>query len=282
MRTPSDIDATNGFHLARPGRIRLISRAIFIAIASAIYLLPSSITALFVWTSSGRKNVRRYFYRSLVRLLQRLGPTFVKAGQIMSTRRDALPSALCEELAVLHDRVRPMSTKEIRQALEKAYRKGSKTLFQQKQLEVVASGSIATVFRATMPDGKPVAVKLQRPDIAPRMIADLALLEVLVRLAEHLPKCEGMPLGDLTAYVSTAILGQLDFVREAANLSRIRDGLSIIPGIRVPSIIFEACRPGCLVMEFIPGLDSKNVKAYPPMWRKRFAQTALLAVRHMI
>jgi ubiquinone biosynthesis protein len=155
-------------------------------------------------------------------------------------------------------------------------------MFHRDQLALVASGSIASVFYALWHEGGGVALKLQRPGIARLMMADLSLLEGMVRLAERLPKCEGMPLGDLMAYVSKAILGQLDFSREAENLARLRKGLSAIPALRVPAVVEEASVPGCLVMEFIPGLDAHNAEMHSPGTRRRLAMTALQAVRQMI
>jgi ubiquinone biosynthesis protein len=174
-----------------------------------------------------------------------------------------------------------MSTKEIHRTLAATYGSGPDALFRYEQLELVASGSIASVFRAPWRNGD-VAVKLQRPGIAQRMVVDLALMETLVRLAERLPKCRGMPLGNLMVYVSKVILGQLDFAREAASLSRIRSSLSVIPNVRVPAVVAEACRPGCLVMEFISGLGTGNVQAHTREARQRMAVTALMAVRQMI
>src|SRR5438309_4866971 len=114
------------------------------------------------------------------------------------------------------------------------------------------------------------------------MVADLSLLEGMMHMAERLPKCQGMPLGDLMAFVSQAILGQLDFVKEAANLARIRRWLFAVPHLIIPAVVAEASVPGCLVMEFIPGLDARNVEAHTPENRRKLAMTALQAVRQMI
>jgi ubiquinone biosynthesis protein len=278
----AQIDAITGQLVAPPGRAWLAYRGLSIAIVTLVYLATATAAASIVAVMHGRTAGRRHFYRRLVQLVQRLGPTFVKFGQIMSGRRDALPHAVCDELAVLHDAVVPMSEADTRRALSAAYGNGAEAPFVYEQLVQVASGSIATVFRGCWIDGREVAVKLQRPGIARLMMADLGLLEAFVRLAERLPKCRGVPIGDLTAYVSTAILGQLDFAREAASLSRIRADLSGIPGVTVPAVLAEASRANCLVMEFIPGLDARNVAFHGRHARRRLAATALLAVRQMI
>jgi ubiquinone biosynthesis protein len=266
----------------RPGPLWLVWRCLAIAANAAFCAVPAVPVTLAIFVVKGRAAASRHLYRSLARLLQRLGPTFVKFGQIMSSRRDALPPALCEELSVLHDSVTPMNEKQIRRALASAYGAGDNAMFRPERLMLVASGSVASVFYARWRDGGAVAVKLQRPGIARLMLADLRLMEMMVRLAERLPKCQGMPIGDLTAYVSQAILGQLDFVREAANLSRIRRSLSTIPHLVIPAVVGEVSVPGCLVMEFIPGLDARNAELHSGATRRRLAMTALAAVRQMI
>jgi ubiquinone biosynthesis protein len=267
---------------ARPGKLWLSWRCVVIGTTVVLYGVPSAAAALAILMVKGRAAAGHRVYRSLAGLLQRLGPTFVKFGQIMSCRRDALPSGLCDELSVLHDAVTPMTEKQTSRALTSAFGAGKDAMFHPGQLTLIASGSIASVFYAPWHGGGGVALKLQRPGIRRLMAADLSLLEGMVRLAERLPKCQGMPLGDLMAFVSQAILGQLDFLREAANLARIRRGLFTIPHLVIPAVVTEASVPGCLVMEFISGLDARNVDAHTPDSRRKLAMTALQAVRQMI
>lgn len=277
-----DLDSAHPAQIvARPGRLLLSWRCLVIGSTVLLYAVPSAVAAMAILVVRGRVAAGRRLYRSLAGLLQRLGPTFVKFGQIMSSRRDALPPALCDELSVLHDSVKPMTERETRRALETAYGTGSDAPFRFEHLTLLASGSIASVFHAAW-RGMEVALKLQRPDIAGLMVADLSLLEALVRVAERSPKCQGMPIGDLMAYVSQAILGQLDFTREASNLSRIRASLSPIPGVRVPAVVWEISAPKCLAMEFIGGLDAQNAATLSPAIRRQLAATALMAVRQMV
>lgn len=283
MSSPAHgVDCTAAVDPELPGVLWLTYRCFAIAAIVLLYVLPGTAVVLLTFMFRGRRAAEQAFYRGVAKLLQRLGPTFVKFGQIMSSRRDALPADLCKALSVLHDRVQPMKQSEVRRALASAYGAGENAMFRPEQLMLVASGSIAGVFYAAWRSGVGVALKLQRPGIARRMKADLRLLEGLVRLAERLPKCQGMPIGDLTAFVSKAILGQLDFVKEAANLERLRKSLSIIPDVVVPSVMAPASVPGCMVMEFVPGLDACNVEEHSRASRQRLALTALAAVRQMI
>jgi len=267
---------------AAPTRLQLARRALAIVSITIGSLVPLSVAAAVEAFRHGRAAGVRRVYRGLARLLERLGPTFVKFGQVLATRRDVLPPALCRELSVLHDAVAPMTERQIRSALLAAYGGGPNTRFYYDQLEPVASGSVASVFRAAWHDGRAVAVKLQRPGIRNRMAADLALMAAMVKLAERLPKCRNMPLGELTAYVATAILGQLDFVREANNLSRLGDALRGLPAVLVPQVIPEASRPNCIVMTFVPGLHASNVAAHSAETRRRMALATLMAAYRAI
>lgn len=266
----------------RPGRIRMLTRGAVVTVEAIAYLLPSTLSGMAVAAVRGRQAGRAHRYRRVRRLLERLGPTYVKFGQIMSGRRDALAPALCDELSVLHDAVAPMSRRQARRALAAAYGPDLDLLFDHLDLTPVASGSIACVYRAVLHDGRVVALKLRRPGISTSMATELALLESVARVAERLPKCQGMPVGDLTAYLCVAILGQLDFEREARSLSDLRQCLAHIEGVRVPALVPEASRPACLAMEFIEGLDVANMTLHPSDVRERLAVTTLEAASQML
>lgn len=266
----------------RPGVVRLVARGLVVAVVAIAYLVPSALCGLIIAAARGRQAGCEFRYRRMRRLLERLGPTYVKFGQIASGRRDVLAPALCAELSVLHDRVAPMSRGQARRALTAAYGRDLDVMFAQVDPEPVASGSIACIYRATLGNGAEVALKLRRPGIGSRMVTDLALLERATRLAERFPKCQGMPIGDLTAYVCAAILGQLDFQREGQNLVHIRDHLAAVEGVRVPALVTEASRESCLVMEFMEGLDVANVALHPSEVRDRLALTALEATTRLM
>lgn len=266
----------------RPGRIRMAARALVVAMEAITYLVASTLWGMGVAAVRGRRRGQRHRYRRIRRLLERLGPTYVKFGQIMSGRRDALAPALCDELSVLHDAVAPLRPRQARRALAAAYGADLDALFTDVDLTPVASGSIACVYRAVLADGRVVALKLRRPGISVRMATDLALMESAARFAERFPKCQGMPIGDLTRYLCGAILGQLDFEREAHSLSHLRRCLAGVEGVRVPALVPEASRPGCLAMEFIEGLDATNVTLHPPAVRDRLALTTLEAASQLL
>jgi ubiquinone biosynthesis protein len=226
----------------------------------------------------GPRRARRTAYRGLVRTLQVLGPTFVKFGQTSSTRRDTMSPELAAEMSTLHDKVRPMSRRQRARALRDS---GVSALASVGE-EPVASGSIACVYRGELTDGRVVAVKLMRPGIGPRMRADLALVGSMMRLVERMPNMRGMPMADLVGYVSAAILGQLDFEREARNIVRLRRCLASVPQIRVPAVYPELSTPTCLLFEYLPQLDTATPQALPADVRSALADRVLQAANRML
>jgi len=226
----------------------------------------------------GRKRSQRFGCHVLVVTLQVLGPTFVKFGQTSSTRRDAMPAELADELAALHDAVRPMSKRHRTRALHEA----DIGELAEVSAQPIASGSIACVYRGVLTDGRVVAVKLKRPGIDGRMHADIALFQHMMRLFQRMPKMRGMPMADLVGYVGQAILGQLDFPREARNVARLRSCLSSVPQIRVPMVYPEISRPNCLIFEYLPGLDAATPLTLPAGVRRDLANRALQAAHQMM
>ncbi|HEX2028059.1 MAG TPA: AarF/UbiB family protein [Nitriliruptorales bacterium] len=262
--------------------LRLAGRLVTIIGIVAIRATPALPTMLTLRVVRGRDAATRYRYRWAVDLIQALGPTFVKFAQIGSTRRDAMPAALCDELSVLHDAVIPMSSRARARALRRAFGGRLEEEFAEVEERPLASGSIACVYRATLLDGRRVALKVRRPNIERRMAADLALVRGLVRVGERLPKMRGMPMADLVEYISIAVLGQLDFDREARNLERLRAALAPVPDVRVPQLIPGRSTPECLVLEYLPRLHRDTPELLVPEVRARLASTVLAAAHRML
>ena len=246
---------------------RLLARSVAIGA-----ILVAGTAAAVVAAPFGRR------YRVLVRTLQVLGPTFVKFAQTSSARRDAMPAALADEMGTLHDAVTPMSGREKRRALRAA----DIPELAEVSEDPVASGSIACVYRGVLSDGRIVAVKLKRPGIEARMRADLALMRAFARLFERMPKMRGLPMADLVGYIGNAVLGQLDFAREAENIARLRQCLRDVPQIRVPAVYPELSAEGCLLFEYLPQLDTATPRALPADVRTALADRTLQAANQMM
>jgi ubiquinone biosynthesis protein len=281
LRLITDETAVTAPTSGRVPRTRMLLRLVVILAVVAWEAVRTLVTVLALRVVSGRSRARKARYHGLVRGLQTLGPTFVKFGQISSTRRDAMSAEMADEMGALHDAVKPMPWRKAGKALDEAMAAQPRLRPSSVDHEPVASGSIACVYRAELGDGTVVALKLKRPGIDDRMRADLALVRAITRLAQRLPKLRGMPMADLVGYISDAILGQLDFAREARNVQALRRGLAGMPDVRIPVLHPELSAPNCLVFEYLPGLDARTPETLPAELRARLAGTALAAARKL-
>jgi ubiquinone biosynthesis protein len=264
-----------------PTRRALAVRAAYVCVVAAAILVPAACGALARAAGRGRAAGRRHLSRRLVHLVTRLGPTFVKAGQVLGTRRDVLPGELCDELSVLQDSVPPLRPSETARALREAYDDPG-AVFADFDEEAVASGSVACVYRARLHSGREVAVKLRRPDVERLMTLDVTVIQRVAALMARLPVMRDLPVNDVLRHMGDAVLGQLDFAREAASLRRLRANLAVVPRVWVPRVHLEESRPRCIVMEFIPGLEVDSARRQTPAARRRFAASGLTSIYQML
>jgi ubiquinone biosynthesis protein len=262
-----------------PGTLAVAARGAHVAGLVAWHLMPAALVALAIRLTGRRALAGKYFSRQLVAVVQELGPVFVKVGQILGTRRDVLPAALCDELRRLHADVAPMAPAAARSAFADLY---DDAVFRELGEAPVASGSIACVFRGVLDDGREVAVKLRRPGIEQVIARDLALFMRTMRAAGRLRAFRGIPLECLAADVAAAVRGQVDFAAEAAALVHLRETLAAVPRVWIPAVEQELCRDGAIVMEHIPELDRRTIERLPPSAAHRFARSALTAVYEML
>ncbi|WP_433872560.1 ABC1 kinase family protein [Saccharopolyspora sp. CA-218241] len=263
-------------------RAALPRRAFRVLALGVAHLVPAAVAALLLAVVRGRDAARSCAYRRLTALLVRLGPTFIKAGQVLGTRRDVLPPALCDELSSLQDSAAPMDLVQTRRALVEAYGTAHPPDFARIDHRPVAAGSVACVYRGELRTGEVVALKLRRPDVARTMTEDLALVRRGAGIVARLPVFRGLPVVEVVGSMSDAVLGQLDFVRESENLRRLRENLSVVPRVWVPKVHVEQSRPRCIVMEFVPDLDAQAAQRCSPAARRRFAASGLAAIYQMI
>ena len=191
----------------------------------------------------------------LRRGLERLGPIFVKFGQVLSTRRDLLPLDIADELAKLQDRVPPFPAAVAKALVEKAYGKKTDEVFASFEAEPVASASIAQVHFATMKSGREVAVKVLRPGMLEVIEDDLQLLHTLARWVERLSS-DGKRLKprEVVAEFDGYLHDELDLVREAANAAQLRRNMAGLNLVLVPEMVWPLCTPTVLVMERMHGV----------------------------
>ncbi|MCG3174763.1 MAG: putative protein kinase UbiB [Myxococcota bacterium] len=215
--------------------------------------------------------------------IQELGPTFVKLGQILSTREDLIPPEYVEQFSKLQDQVSSFSWEEARQRVENALGGPIEAHFGSFQEQPIASASIAQVHRATLKDGTPVAVKVMRPGIREKIESDINILYFLARSVEKaIPEAQ---LADLTGIINEfdrAISRELDFTIEARNLSRFSGNFQGTPGVRFPKPFLDLCRPEVLVMEFIEGAKVTDAYASGKFDGAQIAQTLADVVFRML
>ncbi len=194
-------------------------------------------------------------------LLSDLGPTFVKLGQILSTRADLLPAEFIEELSVLQDSVEPFPLEEVHAQIRESLGKDVQELFAQIDPVPLAAASIAQVHRAITLGGDEVVVKVQRPGIAQHIDSDLGVLRSLARLLEAVVEETGVytPSGIVDEF-DKAIHEELDFINEATNIRAFLDNHRERPTIKIPRVYSELSSRTVLTMEFIRGTKISQVE----------------------
>ncbi|MDD1719273.1 MAG: AarF/ABC1/UbiB kinase family protein [Methanoregulaceae archaeon] len=213
----------------------------------------------------GSEGRDRRVYERIRLAIEELGPTFVKFGQIASTRQDLLPPPLIEELRKLQDQVRPLPFSEIRPVLLERNRDLAE-YFTEIEETPVASASLSQVHRAVLKDGTKVALKIQRPGIEAIIETDLAILQSLaVRIEAVFPESRIYNPKGMVRDFSSQIRKELDFLRDGANADRLALNFRDIPGVRFPKIYWEYSTRHVLVMEFIEGVRVDDTKALAGM-----------------
>jgi ubiquinone biosynthesis protein len=197
--------------------------------------------------------------------LEKLGPTYIKLGQLLSTRADILPMAYMDALTRLQDKVEPFGGAEAERIIEDELGVRISKLFAEFDREPLAAASLGQVHRATMRDGRAVAVKVQRPGIRTRIMDDLeAFAEAAEFIDEHTDVGRRYGLSDMLAEFRASLLRELDYTREARNLAVFRENLREFDRICVPDPVMDYTTSRVLTMEFIEGV---KVTSLPPVRR---------------
>jgi predicted unusual protein kinase regulating ubiquinone biosynthesis (AarF/ABC1/UbiB family) len=186
--------------------------------------------------------------------LERMGPTFIKLGQLLSTRPDILPPPYLHALARLQDRVEPFSFGEVERIVAAELGVRLSKAFSEFEASPVAAASLGQVHRAAMRDGRRVAVKVQRPNIRERVAEDLeALADIAEFLDEHTEMGQRYEFGRILEEFRRSLLRELDYRQEAQNLTLLRRNLSDFETIVVPAPVDDYTTSRVLTMEYISG-----------------------------
>jgi len=219
-------------------------------------------------------------WERLRRAMEELGPTFVKFGQILSLRGDLLPGEFIRELEKLQDSVAPVSFEEIKEVLQKAFKKPLDEIFSVIDEEPLAAASLAQVHRAVLRDENvPVALKIRRPDIVRTVEIDLKILEgAAPYLAEHLEFARSYDLVNLVKEVKRSLLRELNFALEARNMQIISQNLAGEKDVIIPEVYEAWTRSSVLTMDLIDGVKLKDLNPEYIEEHEQLAQTGLRLV----
>jgi ubiquinone biosynthesis protein len=188
-------------------------------------------------------------------VFERLGPTFVKAGQMLALRPDYVPLEYAEALRSLHDRVPSFPGEEAELIVEAELGAPLSRLFAEFEREPVAAASLSQVHRATLPDGQIVAVKVQRPGIAAQVEADLGLLAFLARrLERRRPEALAFRPSEAVAELAAYTRRELDFRLEARTAERVRALFAGDDQVVIPAVDWERTTGRVLTMEYVEGM----------------------------
>ncbi|WP_249113799.1 AarF/ABC1/UbiB kinase family protein [Atopobium sp. oral taxon 416] len=192
---------------------------------------------------------------TLRRMLEELGPTFVKAGQILSMRSEILPEPFCQELSKLQANVIPMDRETVLSSLRAEYAIPIEDLFDAIDDVPLGSASIAQVHRARLITGEDVAIKIQRPHVQETMAQDIDIMRRLARYADRFfPDTQVLDLGSVIEELWHSFREETDFLVEARNLAEFRRDNANIRYVGCPKPYLKLCTLHVVVMDYIEGI----------------------------
>jgi ubiquinone biosynthesis protein len=198
-------------------------------------------------------------------MLQQLGPTYVKLGQMVSSRADALPAEWRTELDKLQSTVPPFPWESARRIIATELGSDPDELFGSIEAEPFAAASLAQVHRATLKDGRAVVVKVQRPDVQAKVRADLGVIAELAQVAESRSAlARRLDAVGLVKEFSDGVIEELDYTVEAYHARRLADVVASIDGVGAPTLYPELSTGRVLTMDFVPGVKATKADQLDP------------------
>ena len=214
-------------------------------------------------------------------MLEELGPTYVKIGQIVSSQASVLPPDLAAELAKLQDDVPSFPSEQVRETIIEELGAPPEELYDSFEPEPFAAASTAQVHRARLHDGTRVAVKVQRPQIAAKIRSDLGILENAARVAaSRSDTVRSLDVVGMLEQFSSSVLEELDYGGETYNALRLSENMQALPGVHVPIVYTELSTSRVITQEFVEGVKVSDVEAIEAagLDRETIARNALRAL----
>ncbi len=192
--------------------------------------------------------------------MEELGPTFIKLGQILSTRPDVVPHEFIIEFLKLQDSVAPFPFKDVIAVIEDQFKRPVSELFASIEESPVAAASVAQVHKAVLLSGEEVAVKVQRPNIERTIDTDIVILSYIARLIHrYIPESRLYDPQGVVEEFSNVIRKEMDFTLEASYMERFRENFTDDPRVVIPKVIWELTGGKVLTMERVHGIKVDNI-----------------------
>ena len=214
--------------------------------------------------------------------LERMGPVFIKLGQVLSARPDIVPPWLVRSLARLRDDVSPVAAEDIIARVEAELGHSYRIAFSSFEPVPIAVGSVAQVHRAVLRNGAVVAVKVRRPGALEAARMDLRIIEYMARALEKLPGFTSIPFLALTRELTRALEAQFDLSREALDMIRVREGIRDRTEVVIPRVHTLWSTQAMLTMDYIDGLVPVDAIELSERERVDLARSGLHAVYDML
>jgi ubiquinone biosynthesis protein len=262
--------------------LRLLQRALTIGallLGQGIRWLVGWLVLILVFAGPAKR--KQWFGECLLDLFRHLGATFIKVGQIMSTRPDLVPEHITHALAHLQDDVGPFPFEAVQRIVSEDLGHPVEKVFAEFSLRPIASASVSQVHKARLHDGRVVAVKVRRPEVLEICTFDLAVMRKVAHLLGKLPSLASMSPESTVEQFGRAVYAQLDFRVEARNNHRFRENFRDVPDVVFPEVFEEYSSERILCMTHIQGskiLDAHKSSSDP----KRIARLGLRALMKMI
>ncbi|PKR85640.1 ABC1 kinase family protein [Heyndrickxia camelliae] len=234
----------------------------------------------------GRQEMNSKSIGERIRLiLEELGPTFIKMGQIASTRPDLIPAEVLIELEKLQDDVPPFPFEEVERIIKEELGGSIDTLFKEFQETPLAAASIGQVHYAVLKSNERVAVKIQRPNIYKVIQTDLEILQDLVQLAvQRLDWASRYPLTEIVEEFSKSLQAELNYAIEARNTERVSKQFESDATVHIPKVFWDLSSQKILTLEFMEGIKLNNVNTLDSLGinRKILAERFVQSIFHQI
>ena len=207
-----------------------------------------------------RQLIRGFTPERMRLIIEDLGPTYVKLGQIVSMHSNILPKAYCQELEKLRSNARPLPVETVKEVIERELKKPIDEIFQSFEEKPLGSASMAQVHKGVLHDGTKVVIKIQRPGIYDVMLKDTAMLHKAAKILKYNHKFDALNFDDLVDEMWNAAQEEMNFLREADNLREFAHNLESVPYCTSPKVYMEYTTNQVIVMDLMEGYPIDDVE----------------------